>query len=192
MCAARPPGKVRVVGRAAHDVAMIDSSASIQVRRAIAADAEELTRLRVQMFVDIGRDPALMDSGWQRRNVEYFRNRLAAVDEFAAFVVDADGGGLAAVAVGWLNHHLIGMRNPLGRVAYIANICTDPAYRRRGLSRATVTALLDWLRSTGISTVDLHTTPDGEHLYRSLGFTEPEDRALTLRFGPDPVQRSAR
>ena len=32
------------------------------------------------------------------------------------------------------------------------------------------------------TTVDLHATPDGEPLYRSLGFTEPTDRALTLRF----------
>jgi ribosomal protein S18 acetylase RimI-like enzyme len=169
---------------------MIAGTTSIRVRRAVAADAAELTRLRLQMFVDIGRDPALMDADWQQRNIAYFRLRLAAVDEFAGFVVDADGGRLAAVAVGWLNPHLIGTRNPLGRVGYVANICTDPAYRRRGLSRATVVALLDWLRSTGITTVDLHATADGEHLYRSLGFTEPEDRALTLRFGPDPVRRS--
>jgi GNAT superfamily N-acetyltransferase len=59
---------------------------------------------------------------------------------------------------------------------------TDPTYRRRGYGRATLAALLGWLRSTGITTVDLHATPDGEPLYRSLGFTEPTDRALTLRF----------
>lgn len=154
---------------------------AIKVRRAGRADAVELTRLRVLMFLDMGRDPADLDAQWQRRNVEHFRSRLADVEQFAAFVVDGDRGGLAASSVGWLNPHLIGTRNRSGRSAYVANICTDSAYRRRGLGRATLTALLDWLRSTGVGTVDMHATPDGERLYRSLGFAEPTEVALTLR-----------
>jgi ribosomal protein S18 acetylase RimI-like enzyme len=153
-----------------------------EVRRAGPDDAAELTRLRVLMFADMGRDPGLLDDAWRRRNVAHFRRRLAETDVFAAYVVDRPGGGLAACAVGWLNEHLIGTANQLGRVGYIANMSTDPAYRRRGYARATLVALLAWLRSTGITTVDLHATPDGESLYRSLGFTEPTEPALTLRF----------
>ena len=135
------------------------------------------------MFLDMGRDPALLTADWRQRNVTHFRRRLAETDLFAAYVVDQpDGGGLAACAVGWLNEHLVGTNNPVGRSGYVANICTDPAHRRRGHSRATLTALLDWLRSTGIAVVDLHATPDAEPLYRSLGFRDPTDRALTLRF----------
>ena len=153
------------------------------VRRALPGDAAELTRLRAVMFVDMGRHPALLTEDWKRRNVAHFRRRLAETDLFAAYVVDQPGGaGLAACAVGWLNEHLIGTNNPVGRSGYVANICTDPAYRRRGYSRAALTALLDWLRSTGIRIVDLHATADAESLYRSLGFTKPADRALTLRF----------
>lgn len=153
-----------------------------EVRRAGADDAAELTRLRAVMFTDMGRDPGLLDEDWRRRNVAHFRRRLAETDLFAAYVVDRPEGGLAASAVGWLNDHLVGTANQTGRVGYIANMCTDPAYRRRGYGRATLLALLAWLRSTGITAVDLHATPDGESLYRSLGFTEPTDRALTLRF----------
>ena len=153
-----------------------------EVRRAAPDDATELTRLRRLMFADKGRDPGLLDDDWQRRNVAHFRRRLAETDVFAAYVVDRPGGGLAACAVGWLNEHLIGTANQVGRVGYIANMSTDPAYRRRGYGRAALVALLAWLRSTGITTVDLHATPDGEALYRSLGFTDPTDPALTLRF----------
>ena len=152
------------------------------MRRAAPDDAAELTRLRVLMFADMGRDPRLLDDDWQRRNVAHFRRRLGETDVFAAYVVDRPGGGLAACAVGWLNEHLIGTANQIGRVGYIANMSTDPAYRRRGYGRATLVALLAWLRSTGITTVDLHATPDGESLYRSLGFAEPTEPALTLRF----------
>jgi GNAT superfamily N-acetyltransferase len=151
-------------------------------RRAGIDDAAELTRLRMIMFTDMGRDPRLLDEDWQWRNTAHFRRRLAETELFAAYVVDGPAGGLAASAVGWLNEHLIGTKNPAGRVGYIANMCTDPEYRRRGYGRATLTELLGWLRSTGVTMVDLHATPDGEPLYRSVGFTEPADPALTLRF----------
>ena len=103
-----------------------------EVRRAAPDDATELTRLRRLMFADMGRDPGLLDDDWQRRNVVHFSRRLAETDVFAAYVVDRPGGGLAACAVGWLNEHLIGTANQVGRVGYIANMSTDPAYRRRG------------------------------------------------------------
>jgi ribosomal protein S18 acetylase RimI-like enzyme len=153
----------------------------IRVRRAGPADAEELTRLRAVMFEDMGRDPGLFDATWRQRNADHFATRLVDRERFAAFVIDSADGGLAAASVAWLEQHLIGAANPSGRVAYIANVSTDRAYRRRGYAVRTTTALLDWLRRTGVTTVDLHATPDAEHLYRSLGFTEPKDRALTLR-----------
>ena len=87
-----------------------------EVRRAGPDDAAELTRLRVIMFTDMGRDPALLDEAWQRGNVDHFHRRLAETDRFAAYVVDRPGSGLAACAVGWLNEHLIGTANPVGRV----------------------------------------------------------------------------
>jgi hypothetical protein len=50
-----------------------------------------------------------------------------------------------------------------------------------GQQRRTTTALLDWLRSTGISLVNLHATPEAEPIYRALGFQEPAHQALSLR-----------
>jgi hypothetical protein len=44
-----------------------------------------------------------------------------------------------------------------------------------------MSALVTWMRAAGIAAVDLHATRDGEPLYRSLGFTEPNTPSLTLR-----------
>jgi ribosomal protein S18 acetylase RimI-like enzyme len=151
------------------------------VRRAGVEDAAALTRLRRLMFVEMGRDPALLDDQWFRLSVAHFTDRLADEATFAAFVVDGDES-VVACAAGWLNPHLIGTRNRSGRSGYIANVATDPGYRGRGYARATTSALLEWLRGTGISTVDLHATAQAEGLYRSLGFVEPADRALTLQW----------
>lgn len=154
----------------------------VTARRANRDDAEELTRLRVVMFDEMGQDVTSADAAWRRRTAEHFRARLRDTGEFAAFVVDKpDGPGLAACAAGWLNPHLVGLRNFSARHGYIANTCTDPGYRGRGYGRATMSGLVAWMRAAGVSAVDLHATRDGEPLYRSLGFTEPNYRSLTLR-----------
>jgi ribosomal protein S18 acetylase RimI-like enzyme len=159
----------------------VDEMNQAAVRRAEPADADELTRLRILMFDGMGHDVGALDDAWRRRNVDHFTSRLSQPEEFAAFVVDKQGGGLAACAVGWLNQHLIGATNPTARVGYIANICTDRDFRRRGYGRATLTALLDWLRTTDARVVNLHASADGDALYRALGFAEPKERSLTLR-----------
>ena len=150
-------------------------------RRAGPADAAEIVRLRALMFVDMGRNPRVLDDPWRQGNVEHFAARLAQPDVFAGYVVDKPGQGLAATAIGWLDQHLIGTTNPTGQVGYIANMYTDPAFRRRGLGRLTLTALLGWMRAAGIRTVNLHASADGESLYRAMGFTNPAETALTLR-----------
>lgn len=160
---------------------MSDREAHFATRRAIPIDATEIVRLRALMFEDMGRDPGLLDERWRRRNVDHFTARLAQPDVFAGYVIDKPDGGVAAVAIGWLNQHLIGTANQTGRVGYVANMCTEPAFRRRGFGRITLTALLDWMRSTDTRTVNLHASTDGEALYRSLGFTDPSETALTLR-----------
>lgn len=134
------------------------------------------------MLRDMGQDVTGAGEAWQRRSTGLFRSRLRETGTFAGSVVDRpDGPGLAACAVGWLNPHLMTPRDPTARRGYIANTCTDVGYRSRGYGRATITSLLDWMRSSGVRVVDLHATQDGEPLYRSLGFTEPGTAVLTLR-----------
>ena len=155
---------------------------AVTARRANPDDAAELTRLRVVMFEAMGVDISEADEAWRQRTAGHFRERLRDTESFAAFVVGKPGGaGLAACAAGWLNPHLIGLRNLSGRRGYIANMCTDVEYRGRGFGRAALTPLLDWMRAAGIDVIDLHATPDGAPLYRSLGFTEPMAAALSLR-----------
>ena len=54
----------------------------------------------------------------------------------------------------------------------MSNIATDAAWRRSGLARAITRALLADAQERGIGRIELHATPDGIGLYRSLGFVE--------------------
>ncbi|MBG0568247.1 GNAT family N-acetyltransferase [Actinoplanes sp. NEAU-A11] len=99
----------------------------------------------------------------------------------AAFVADRpDGTGLAACVVGLIEERLGNPRNPTGLAGYVFSVATDPDMRRRGYSRACMTALLDWFRSRGVGVADLRASPDGEPLYAALGFVRTPDPAMRL------------
>jgi len=62
----------------------------------------------------------------------------------------------------------------------ILNMYTIPAARRQGISSMILAELLKTAKSMGISKVALHTSKDGEQLYRKFGFTDPAYPYLEL------------
>ena len=62
----------------------------------------------------------------------------------------------------------------------ILNMYTVPFARRKGISALILQELLNEARNRGISKVSLHTSRDGEKLYRKFGFTEPGFPVLEL------------
>lgn len=150
-------------------------------RRAVPGDAEELVRLRQVMEESLS-GPAT-DLGWRPAAVATLRDRLGDPDgTMAAYVVDRPGGpGLAACAVGTIEHRLGSSANPRGTTGYVFSVATDDDQRRRGHSRACMEGLLDWFRAHGVRRVDLRASPEAEPLYASLGFARTPDPAMRLK-----------
>jgi GNAT superfamily N-acetyltransferase len=145
-------------------------------------DADELVRLRAVMLTSM--NPPNWDDDWQEAARAALIDRLPSAT-LAAFVVDRpDGSGLAACAVGTIEHRLSAPGDPLGRTGYVFSVATDPDMRRRGFSRRCMTALLEWFRSQGVRKVDLRASAEAEPLYRSLGFARTPDPAMRLRLDP--------
>ncbi|MFZ3570757.1 GNAT family N-acetyltransferase [Streptomyces sp. BH097] len=150
------------------------------VRRATPADAEELVRLR-KIMLDAMRPSD--DVEWQPYTAKTLRSQLAVAESpLAVFVVEAPDvpGRLAACATGTINLSLGGPGNPEGTAGHVFNVCTDPAYRRRGYSRACMDALLAWFKERGVRRVDLHASAEGEPLYSALGFARTPAPAMRL------------
>ncbi|WP_238150722.1 GNAT family N-acetyltransferase [Kribbella sindirgiensis] len=160
---------------------MIDQVTDIQVRRAGAADAESLVRLRGLMISSMGTDIGGPDAPWRVTALKWFTEQLASPDTFAAYVVDDPSAGVVAGATGNVYAHPPGPNDLTTVRGHLYNVSTEPDFRRRGLARACVGALMEWFRDeTGVGQVELHATDDGIDLYRSLGFTEA--KYPTLRF----------
>ncbi|GAC1445176.1 MAG: GNAT family N-acetyltransferase [Mycobacteriales bacterium] len=136
------------------------------LRRATADDAEQLTRLRGQMHLDMG--AGALPEAWRLACTEAFRRRLAAPD-FVAFGVE-DDGRLVSCGAGWVEEHLPSPGQYDGRRGHIASMSTEPQLRRRGYARQVFGALMGWFDEAGIGRVDLRATEDGRGLYTSFGF----------------------
>jgi hypothetical protein len=109
----------------------------IEVRRAVADDAVELTRLREHLFA--GMDGFHPEPGqWQQDAVAALRKLLPERNgEMAAFVVDTPDqqGRLASCAIGVIDTRLPSPHNASGETGYVMSVATDPAYRRRAATR---------------------------------------------------------
>jgi GNAT superfamily N-acetyltransferase len=161
----------------------------IEVRRAVADDAVELTRLREHLFAGMdGVHPE--PAQWQHDAVAALRKLLPETDgEMAAFVVDAPDapGRLASCAIGVIDTRLPSPHNRTGETGYVMSVATDPDYRRRGYSRACMRELLGWFGTRGIRSVMLNASSDGEPLYTELGFAFAGDPQMRLKL-PAPNQ----
>ncbi|TXR56783.1 GNAT family N-acetyltransferase [Quadrisphaera setariae] len=147
-------------------------------RAAVPADADEVLRLAAVMYAAMG---VVVVPEWYEVARTSLLSRLG--EDVAVVVVDdaTRPGALAACGAGVTSQRLPGPTNLTARVGYLQWVCTDEAWRRRGLARAVTTALLEDFRRRDVWAVELHATPDGEGLYRSLGFTEGPNPGLRLR-----------
>jgi GNAT superfamily N-acetyltransferase len=102
---------------------------------------------------------------------EYFRVHIQS-GSFVALVAESEGEilGYGAMVVR-------SIPGDLNKTSYmeadILNMYTLPHARRMGVGTHILEGLLDKARSMGMSKVALHTSKDGEMLYRGFGFHEP-------------------
>jgi GNAT superfamily N-acetyltransferase len=62
----------------------------------------------------------------------------------------------------------------------ILNMFTVPFARRKGISAMILQQLINEAKNRGIGKISLHTSKDGEKLYRKFGFSEPVYPVLEL------------
>lgn len=153
----------------------------IHARQATPDDIAELVRLRELLFTDL-------DAGWgQPPDGTDWRDACAAVlrdqlGEDGNRIVVIDGApGLAACGMGSIDRRLPSPHNPSGLIGYVLNIVTDRRYRHRGYARLITESLLRWFDDRDVRRVDLHAGPDGQDLYRSLGFDDHPDPTLSRK-----------
>lgn len=71
---------------------------------------------------------------------------------------------------------------PGGRLAYVHNMYTVPAYRKQGICSEILQQMIACSKAHGLSRLELHASADGEPVYRKYDFKEHTEPFLMLRF----------
>ena len=137
------------------------------VRPATLDDVDTLVRHRIAMFVDMG---VPLDEPLLGR---MFRDWLAATmpaGTYHAWLVEtgareiAAGGGISVLP--WPP----GPRYMGDKLAFVYNVYTEPAHRRRGVARLLMDEIHAWCRAAGIKSMALNASVDGQPLYEAMGY----------------------
>jgi len=151
----------------------------ITLRRATENDTELLILNRLAFLTDIHGEPAEELEKHLRKNLaDYFPSALKS-GAYISWIAEYEN-----VPVGFSGMIIrIQPGNfdmPDGKSGYILNIFTLKEFRKMGIATMLMQRLIEESRRLKLDRVELRATPDGEKVYRKLGFREPHDQPMEL------------
>jgi GNAT superfamily N-acetyltransferase len=152
-------------------------SPDYRVRPATLADVDDLVRHRIGMFTDMGvpLDVKALDPAFRA----WLTEMMPAGTYHAWLAEAADGevaGGGGITILPWPP----GPRYVGDRLAFVYNVYTEPAHRRRGLARQVMDTIHAWCRDEGIGSMALNASRDGKPLYEAMGYAESTSPMMFL------------
>jgi GNAT superfamily N-acetyltransferase len=151
----------------------------IFIRPATLADVAELLLHRRGMYEAMGYTDATALAGMMKTSEPYLREAMTN-GTLHAWVAENEGrvigGGLVIVSP-WLSHPY----DQECRRATVLNMYVDPGFRRQGIARRLMQAMIAWCREQDFAGVALHASDQGRPLYESLGFEPTTEMRLKLR-----------
>ena len=144
----------------------------IKIHELVLNDIPDLIRYRIQYLIEMQgqRDEEYIER-LSTELYEYFESSILT----GSFIIMAAKIDDKIVAFGGMVLKKIpgDMNNPHYIEADILNIYTVPEARKKGISKMILLKLIEKAKILGITKLSLHTSKEGENLYRSLGFSDP-------------------
>ena len=152
----------------------------IRAARLDERDLEIIVGHRREMFFDIGHRDVRKLEGMSEKFRVWLRRKMETGEYLAWFAIGDDEVVMAGAGL-WLMDwppHMIGDGRWRGN---IVNVYTEKGFRRRGLARELMKAVMDWCEKNDVGTVVLHASAEGKALYESLGFEGTNEMRLGKR-----------
>lgn len=156
-----------------------EKTESLLYRRAGSHDRELLTRLRLEVLrAANGLEEDVDLSRTELESRRYYETCFLEDSHAAWLVFD----GEEVVGTGAVSFYQVmpTYHNPSGKKAYIMNMYTRPAYRRRGIAYRVLELLTAEAEMRQIDAVTLEATVAGRPLYEAFGFTAMRDEMELL------------
>lgn len=151
---------------------------TVDIRLATLADITIVAGFRRAMFVDMGETNSAACDAMLTAFEQWARWKMGQGD-YVAWLAVADGAAVASVGLWRMEWSPVphDLSNRRGRVM---DVYTLPDYRRRGLARALMLALVNWSRAHGLHSLHLDASAMGRGLYEELGFDATHEMRLRL------------
>ena len=149
----------------------------IPIRLGTINDVETVVRHRIEMFRAMGINPDHLIAMEEPARA-YFSEAMAN-GRYLAFLADDDGKIVAGGGIVLLHWPATAIEARDSR-PMILNMFTESEYRRRGLARRIMQAMLDWCKKEGYKSVSLHASQYGRPLYESMGFQPTNEMRLNF------------
>lgn len=156
------------------------TDAGLGIRHATTDDARIIAEHRARMFEDIGRIDSARATAMIDLLLPILRPMLAS-GEYTGWLIAAEDGAVVAGAGVQTRTLLPRPETDVPREALVVNVYVEPAYRRLGLARRLMEAILAWSREQRIERVSLHASVMGQPLYEALGFTRSNEFVLYVK-----------
>jgi GNAT superfamily N-acetyltransferase len=152
-------------------------SADYRVRPATLADADVLVRHRIAMFTDMG---VPLDAHELDRAFRAWIADTMPGGTYRAWLADAASGAVAGGGGITIIPWPPGPRYAGDRLAFVYNVYTERAHRRRGVARLIMETIHRWCRDQGIGSMALNASRDAKLLYEALGYAESSSPMMFL------------
>jgi GNAT superfamily N-acetyltransferase len=145
-----------------------------KIRRAELRDVESLVNMRFELLhvaAALGVPTNLSDEEWEavrEATRDYFKKALTS-GEHCGVVAEAEGIVVGCGGIVFMERPPY-QGNLRGREAYLMNMYTVPAWRKKGVGSAIVAELLQCARDAGAKRVSLDAEQNARKLYAKAGF----------------------
>jgi len=158
---------------------MNNEKVEISIRKISLTDLDLLVKYRIEYLTELQGERSEAYKNTLQNELAVFFEKEMREDRFLALVAEVDEKPLAFGAM--VIRRIPGDFNQSSYLeADILNMFTVKDARRKGISSQILAQLIEEAKYLGISKLALHTSKDGEALYRKIGFKNPEYPFLEL------------
>jgi len=141
----------------------------LSIHRATASDIDTLVKNRILFALELaGPHPEASIAALRQQLTEYFT--VATADQTCLSMIATIDAQVAGIGSLHVRNQPASFRNITGKWGYLMNIYTVPEFRKRGVCKSIVNALVAAGTAAGVTAFELHATPAGEGAYRQCGF----------------------
>lgn len=158
---------------------MNKTQADITIREAAPSESAIILHHRRSMFRDMGEGTVEELDRMVDVATSWLARALADGSYRHWLALDGSGrvvGGGGVLLCSWPANP----KDPCTQRAVILNVYTEPEFRKRGIARRIILAILAWIKQQGLRGVNLHASAEGRSLYEKLGFEATNE--MRLRF----------